>query len=90
MPWVSFLISCSAFYELAIIEAFFVPLRINFENFEIQNIWMFSGDNNGFNTSDNRLIDNCLMYLLEIHFIHSTSRRSFYFYSAERDSDKFM
>lgn len=62
MPWVSFLIYCSAFYELAIIEAFFVPLRINFENFEIQNIWMFSGDNNGFNTSENRLIDNCLMY----------------------------
>lgn len=86
MPWVSFLISCSAFYELAIIEAFFVPLRINFENFEILNIWMFSGDNNGFNTSDNRLIDNCLMYLLEIH---STSRRSCYFYSAEKDSDKF-
>lgn len=39
MPWVSFLISCSAFYELAIIEAFFVPLRINFENFEILNIY---------------------------------------------------
>lgn len=47
---------------------------------------MFSGDNNGFNTSDNRLIDNCVMYLLEIH---STSRRSCYFYSAEKDSDKF-
>lgn len=39
MPWVSFLIYCSAFYELAIIEAFFVPLRINFENFEILNIY---------------------------------------------------